>query len=156
MCSPEVTATSLHPPRLCRLAVFSMKPTLLSIQPTPHQYINPSSIQMHFQQSLRPSSPLHACAPHFHILWSLADIVINIIMQTIIKQTIIIQTIVSPASNILSQRRGIQTNVLTILMTVSTVTPPHLTASLWVSVYACSGRRLIYLSVLYALVVVWR
>ena len=29
MCSPEVTVTSLHPPRLCRLAVFSIKPTLL-------------------------------------------------------------------------------------------------------------------------------
>ena len=27
--SPEVTVTSLHPPRLCRLAVFSIKPTLL-------------------------------------------------------------------------------------------------------------------------------
>ena len=25
----EVTVTSLHPPRLCRLAVFSIKPTLL-------------------------------------------------------------------------------------------------------------------------------
>ena len=30
MCSPEVTVTSLHPPRLCRLAVFSIKPTILS------------------------------------------------------------------------------------------------------------------------------
>ena len=30
MCSLEVTVTSLHPPRLCRLAVFSIKPTLLS------------------------------------------------------------------------------------------------------------------------------
>ena len=29
--SPEVTVTSLHPPRLCRLAVFSIQPTLLSI-----------------------------------------------------------------------------------------------------------------------------
>ena len=26
-CSPEVTVTSLHPPRLCRLAVFSIKST---------------------------------------------------------------------------------------------------------------------------------
>ena len=30
MCSPEVTVTSLHPPRLCRLAVFSIKPTFLA------------------------------------------------------------------------------------------------------------------------------
>ena len=33
VCRPEVTVTSLHPPRLCRLAVFSIKPakpTLLS------------------------------------------------------------------------------------------------------------------------------
>ena len=28
---PEVTVTSLHPPRICRLAVFSIKPTLLSL-----------------------------------------------------------------------------------------------------------------------------
>ena len=28
--APRVTVTSLHPPRLCRLAVFSIKPTLLS------------------------------------------------------------------------------------------------------------------------------
>ena len=26
----EVTVTSLHPPRLCRIAVFSIKPTFLS------------------------------------------------------------------------------------------------------------------------------
>ena len=32
--SPEVTVTSLHPSRLCRLAVFSIKPTLLSLQRT--------------------------------------------------------------------------------------------------------------------------
>ena len=31
---PEVTVTSLHPSRLCRLAVFSIKPTLLSLQRT--------------------------------------------------------------------------------------------------------------------------
>ena len=30
VCSPEVTVSSLHPPRLCRLVVFSIKPTLLS------------------------------------------------------------------------------------------------------------------------------
>ena len=30
MCSPEVTVTSLRPPRLCRLAVFSIKPTLVT------------------------------------------------------------------------------------------------------------------------------
>ena len=30
MCDSEVTVTSLHPPRLCRLVVFSIKPTLLS------------------------------------------------------------------------------------------------------------------------------
>ena len=29
-CSLEVTITSLHPPRLCRIAVFSIKPTFLS------------------------------------------------------------------------------------------------------------------------------
>ena len=29
--SPEVTVTSLHPPRIFRLAVFSIKPTLLSL-----------------------------------------------------------------------------------------------------------------------------
>ena len=29
-CSPDVTVTSLHPSRLCRLAVLSIKPTLLS------------------------------------------------------------------------------------------------------------------------------
>ena len=29
LCSFEVTVTSLHPPRLCRLAVFSIKPTFL-------------------------------------------------------------------------------------------------------------------------------
>ena len=28
LCSLEVTVTSLHPPRVCRLAVFSIKPTL--------------------------------------------------------------------------------------------------------------------------------
>ena len=28
VCSPEVTVTSLHPTRVCRLAVFSIKPTL--------------------------------------------------------------------------------------------------------------------------------
>ena len=28
MCSPELTVTSLRPPRLCHLAVFSIKPTL--------------------------------------------------------------------------------------------------------------------------------
>ena len=28
-CSLEVTVTSLHPPRLCRIAVFSIKPTFL-------------------------------------------------------------------------------------------------------------------------------
>ena len=28
----EVTVTSLHPPRLCRIAVFSIKPTFLSVQ----------------------------------------------------------------------------------------------------------------------------
>ena len=33
VCSPEVTVTSLHPPRLCRLAVFSIKPTLLPAAP---------------------------------------------------------------------------------------------------------------------------
>ena len=31
--APEVTVTSLRPPRLCRLAVFSTKPTLLSFLP---------------------------------------------------------------------------------------------------------------------------
>jgi len=31
VCGLEVTVTSLHPPRLCRLAVFSIKPTLLSL-----------------------------------------------------------------------------------------------------------------------------
>ena len=31
VCCSEVTVTSLHPPRLCRLAVFSIKPTLLSL-----------------------------------------------------------------------------------------------------------------------------
>ena len=30
-CSLEVTVTSLHPPRLCRIAVFSIKPTFLSV-----------------------------------------------------------------------------------------------------------------------------
>ena len=30
MCSPEVTVTSLRPPRLCRLAVFSIKPNFSS------------------------------------------------------------------------------------------------------------------------------
>ena len=30
-CRPEVTVTSLHTPRPCRLAVFSIKPTLLSL-----------------------------------------------------------------------------------------------------------------------------
>ena len=30
LCSFEVTVTSLHPPRLCRIAVFSVKPTFLS------------------------------------------------------------------------------------------------------------------------------
>ena len=30
VCSPEVTVSSLHPPRLCRLVVFSIKPSLLS------------------------------------------------------------------------------------------------------------------------------
>ena len=33
VCNPEVTVTSLHPPRLCRLAVFSIKPTLLRAAP---------------------------------------------------------------------------------------------------------------------------
>ena len=30
VCSLEVTVTSLHPPRLCRIAVISIKPTFLS------------------------------------------------------------------------------------------------------------------------------
>ena len=30
VCSPEVTVSSLHPSRLCRLVVFSIKPSLLS------------------------------------------------------------------------------------------------------------------------------
>ena len=30
--SLEVTVTSLHPPRLCRVAVFSIKPTFLSLK----------------------------------------------------------------------------------------------------------------------------
>ena len=30
-CSLEVTVTSLYPPRLCRIAVFSIKPTFLSV-----------------------------------------------------------------------------------------------------------------------------
>ena len=32
LCSLEVTVTSLHPPRLCRIAVLSIKPTFLSRQ----------------------------------------------------------------------------------------------------------------------------
>ena len=32
MCGPEATVTSLHPPRLCRLAVFSIEPSLLSLK----------------------------------------------------------------------------------------------------------------------------
>ena len=35
VCVPEATITSLHPPRLCRLAVFSIKPTLLSFTSVP-------------------------------------------------------------------------------------------------------------------------
>ena len=42
---PEVTVTSLHPPRLCRLAVFSIKPTLLS-----HKYTLLLSLPMDPQQ----------------------------------------------------------------------------------------------------------
>ena len=31
-CSLEVTVTSLHPPRLCRIAVISITPTFLSLR----------------------------------------------------------------------------------------------------------------------------
>ena len=35
----EVTVTSLHPPRLCRTAVFSVKPTFLSSSEYPYTII---------------------------------------------------------------------------------------------------------------------
>ena len=38
--SPEVTVTSLHPPRLCRLAVFSIKPD----HPSPLSYLSHISL----------------------------------------------------------------------------------------------------------------
>ena len=41
-CSPEVTVTSLHPPRQCRLAVFSIKPNLLSF---PFSTTTPASLR---------------------------------------------------------------------------------------------------------------
>ena len=50
LCSLEVTVNSLHPPRLCRIAVFSIKPTFslkqnpsfspaLSSESSPHEYL---------------------------------------------------------------------------------------------------------------------
>ena len=64
--SSEVTVTSLHPPRLCRLAVFSIKPTLLSL----HASLTHSPL-------LRPNA--HILRLPFE-LYSLADVDIIIIM----------------------------------------------------------------------------
>ena len=77
---PTFTATSLHPPRLCRNAVFSIKPTFSSVSPdknrqppTPDQ-----ETAANFQQSRRTNA--HILRLPFE-LQSPANIVINIIIK---------------------------------------------------------------------------
>ena len=53
LCSLEVTVTSLHPPRLCCIAVLSIKPTFLTFSKT-HRFSS-----MHFIYRI--------LVPHFHI-----------------------------------------------------------------------------------------
>ena len=61
---PEVTVTSLHPPRLRRLAVFSIKPTLLSSVEHPPCVSTRGILSANHRLS-RPTFPLNQRSPSF-------------------------------------------------------------------------------------------
>ena len=67
----EVTVNSLHPPRLCRAAVFSVKPTFLS----PLVCVASRSFQKRWrtsnEQVLRVSTPLYCTVGHLFRLTSI-------------------------------------------------------------------------------------